>query len=131
MISYISRLQDKSSEFVESNIQSNSRGMYSSSITATSDTSPFRKICITSPESNQTNPQKVSIFFMGENKTHEMTTSTDTRLTVLITDITISEGLYFNLSHKPRFKKVLDLEITMSKSYQTPKRNLISKDFWM
>ena len=63
---------------------------------------------------------------MGENKTHEMTTSTDTRLTVLITDITISEGLYFNLFKKPRFNKVA-LARTVSKIYQPPTRKLISK----
>ena len=60
-----------------------------------------------------------------------MMTSNDTRFTVAITDITISEGLYFSLSHKPRFKKVLDLVRTLSKSCQPPKRSLVSKDFWM
>ena len=62
MISSISRLQDKSSEVVGSNIQRNSRGMYSSDITATSDTSSFSTICSTSHDSNQITPQKGSIF---------------------------------------------------------------------
>ena len=39
IISSISCLQDKSSEIVESNIQRNSRGMYSLNLIATSDTS--------------------------------------------------------------------------------------------
>ena len=56
MISSISRLQDKSSEFVESNIQRNSRGMSSSNITATSDTSSFSTSCSTSPEKNKIAP---------------------------------------------------------------------------
>ena len=50
----VSRLQDKSSEFVESNIQRNSRSMYSSNIAATS----FSTSCSKSPEINPTNPQK-------------------------------------------------------------------------
>ena len=64
---------------------------------------------------------------MGENNTQKMITYNEARLTVLIADIIIYEGLYFNLDQKPRFKKVLDLERTVSKCYQTPNRNLISK----
>ena len=55
-------------------------------------------------------------------------TYNDTRLTVTIADIVISEGLSFNLSQKPRFKKVIYLARTVSKCYQYPNRNLISKD---
>ena len=55
-------------------------------------------------------------------------TSNDTRLTVPIADRIISEGLSFNLSQKPRFKKVLDLSRNVSKCYQPPNRKLISKD---
>ena len=55
-------------------------------------------------------------------------TYNETQLTVSIADINISEGLSFHLSHKPRFKKVLDLARTVSKSYQPPSRKLISKD---
>ena len=65
---------------------------------------------------------------MGDNKTQKMMTSNEARLTVATLDLIISEGLSFNLSQKPRFKKVLDLERTVSKSYQPPNRNLISKD---
>ena len=53
--------------------------------------------------------------------------SNETRLTVAIADINISEGLSFNLSQKPRFKKVLELARTVSKCYQPPNRKLISK----
>ena len=65
---------------------------------------------------------------MVDNNTQNMTTYNETRLAVAIYDIIISEGLYFNISKKPRFKKVLDLARTVSKSYQPPNRNLISKD---
>ena len=57
-----------------------------------------------------------------------MTTYNETRLTVTITDIIISEGLSFNIYQKPRFKKVLELARTVSKCYQPPNRKLTSKD---
>ena len=62
MISSVSRLQDKSSEVVESNIQRNSRGLHSSNTTAIYYSSSFRKSFNQSPESNPTTPQKGSIF---------------------------------------------------------------------
>ena len=55
-------------------------------------------------------------------------TSNETRLTVGMADLIISEGLFFNLSQKPRFKKMLDLARTVSNCYQPPNRKLISKD---
>ena len=57
-----------------------------------------------------------------------MMISNDTRLTVAIADLIISEGQSFNLSQKPRFKKVLDLARAVSKCYQPLNRKLISKD---
>ena len=65
---------------------------------------------------------------MGDNNTQKMMPSNETHLTVAIADIINSEGLYFNLSQKPRSKKVLDLARTMSKCYQLPNKNLVSKD---
>ena len=55
-------------------------------------------------------------------------TSNKTRLTVLIADFIISEDIYFNLSQKHRFKKVLYLARNMSKCYQPPNRELIPQD---
>ena len=55
-------------------------------------------------------------------------TSNETRLAVAIADLIIFEGFSFNISQKLRFNKVLDLERTVSKSYQPPNRNLIYKD---
>ena len=65
---------------------------------------------------------------MGENNAQKMTTSNKTCLTVPITYLIIYEGLYFNIAQKTRFKRVLDLGIIMSKSYQPPNRKLISMD---
>ena len=52
----------------------------------------------------------------------------ETRLTVAIANLIISEFISFNLYQKPSFKKVLDLEITVSNIYQPTNRKLISKD---
>ena len=65
---------------------------------------------------------------MGDNNTPKILTSNETHLTVAIADLIISEGLSFNISQKPRFKKFLDLSRTVSKCYQPPNRKLTSKD---
>ena len=52
---------------------------------------------------------------MGDHNTQKNITSNETRLTASIAYLIISEGLYFNLDQKPRFKKVLDLARTLSK----------------
>ena len=102
--------------------------MYSSNITATSDKSSFSTRCSTSSDKNKITPRKGSIFFMGENNTQKMMTSNETRLTVEIVDLVISEVLSINISQRPRFKKVLDMARTVSKCYQPPNRKLIFKD---
>ena len=102
--------------------------MSSSNLTATSDTSSFRKSCRTLPDNNKITPQEVSIFFMGDHNTQKTMTSNEKRLTVAIADLIISEGLSLNISQKPRFKKVLYLERNVSKCYQPPNRKLLSKD---
>ena len=90
IISSISRLQDKSSEVFESNIQRESRGIYSSNSTEIYDTSSFSTSFSKYPERNPKNPQKGSIFFMGYNNTQKMMTSNETRLTVAIAYLIIS-----------------------------------------
>ena len=57
-----------------------------------------------------------------------MISSRKTRLKVAIADIIISESLPFNISQKPRFKKVSDLSRHLSKGYNLPDRKLTSKD---
>ena len=69
-------------------------------------------------------------FFTGENNTQKMMTYNETCLTVAIADLNISEGLSFNISQKPRFKKVLELARTVYKFYKPTNRNLISKDIF-
>ena len=128
MISSISPLQDKSSEVVESNIQHNSRGLYSSNSTAIYYSSSFSTSCSQYPEINPINPQKGSSFFTEDNNTQKMMTSNDTRLTVASVDIIISEGLSLNISQKPTFKKVLELARTVSKCYRPTNGKLLSED---
>ena len=55
-------------------------------------------------------------------------TYNETRLTVAIADLIISESLSFNLYQENRFKKVLELARTVSKCYQPTNRKLIPKD---
>ena len=57
----------------------------------------------------------------------KLITSNDTRLTIEISDLIISEGLLFNLSKKLRPKKVLEFSRNVSKTYIPPNRKLISK----
>ena len=102
--------------------------MYSSNTTAIYDTSSFITSCSKSPESNPITHQKGPICFTGDNNTQKIITSNETRLTVAISDLNISEGISFNLSQKTSFKKVIDLARNVSRCYQPPNRNLISKD---
>ena len=55
-----------------------------------------------------------------------MTTYKETRLTVAIADLIISEIIIFNISQKYRFKKAIYLARNVSKGYQHPNRKLIS-----
>ena len=95
MISSISCLQDKSSEAVEANIQRNSRGLFLSKTTAIYDSSSISRSFSQSPESNQTSPQKGSMFYTVDTNSQKMMTSIETRLKVAIADLIISEGLSF------------------------------------
>ena len=65
---------------------------------------------------------------MDDYNIHKLMTSNKTRLAIAITDIIISEGISFNISQKPTFEKVLYLARNVSKFYQPPNRNIISKD---
>ena len=68
---------------------------------------------------------------MGDNNTQKIMTSNETLLTVAISDLIISEGLSFNLSQKPRFKKVLELARTVSNFINPPTESLYLRIFWM
>ena len=64
---------------------------------------------------------------MGDHITQQMMTSNETPRTVSMSNLIIYEGLYLQMNQKPRFKKVLYLARNMSKGYQPPNRDLISK----
>ena len=55
---------------------------------------------------------------MGDHNKQIMMTSNETRLTIAIADLIISEVLSFNLAQKPRFKDVLNLAKNVSKVYR-------------
>ena len=62
-------------------------------------------------------PKKINIF-MGDHNKQKMMTSNETRLTISIADLIISEVISFNLAQKPRFKDALDLAKNVSKFYR-------------
>ena len=64
---------------------------------------------------------------MGEHNTHNIITSNDIRRVVAISNIIISKDISFNLAQKTWFKRVVDLEINVSKGYHISNRNMISK----
>ena len=68
---------------------------------------------------------------MGDHNTQKIMTSNDTHLTVAITDLMMSEGLLLNIAQKYMYKKVIDLEINLSKYYQPLQNNKYPRTFWM
>ena len=80
------------------------------------------------PELNQWITNKVICYFLVVINPIKRISSNDTYLIVAIVYIIVSKGLYFNLSQNRRLKKVLDLSINLSKVYNNPRRNLISRD---
>ena len=70
-------------------------------------------------------------IFMGDNNTQKTMNSNETRLTVAIFDLIISEGLCFNLAQKHRFKKVLYMERNVSNFISLQIEILYPRIVWM
>ena len=66
--------------------------------------------------SNSRSVSNGSLVFGIDGNYQKPITSNETYLTIDIADIIISEVLSFNISQKPRFKKVLELEKKISKN---------------
>ena len=77
--------------------------------------------------SNSINVSNGLLIFCIDVNYQKPITSKDTRLTIAITDIIISDVLYFNISQKPRFNKVLDSERNIYNTYITSNINIVSK----
>ena len=105
----ITSLQNKSSATIESTIHRSSKSITSSNDTNSSVISGFYSASNLSFESNSRSFSNGSLIFGIDGNYQKLITSNDTRLTISIADLVISEGLPFNLSQKPRFKKVLEL----------------------
>ena len=65
---------------------------------------------------------------MSNHNIQKIMTSNEVRLIVSISDIIISEGISYNISQKPRLKKVINLARNVSKCYQPPNGKIIPKD---
>ena len=69
-----------------------------------------------------------SLIFGIDGNYQELITSNDTHITIAIAYFIISEGLPFNISQKPKFKKVLEFSRNVLKTYITPNGKVISKE---
>ena len=81
-------------------------------------------------ESNSRSFSNGPLLFGINGNSQKLITSNDNCLTIAISDLIISEGLYFNLDQKPRFKKLLELSRNVLKTYIPPKRKLIPKELF-
>ena len=80
-----------------------------------------------SSESNSRSVSNDSLIFVIDGNSQKLITSNDTRLTIAIADLILSEGLPYNLSQKPRFNKVLELSGNVLKTYIPPNIKLVNK----
>ena len=122
----ITSLHNNSSSAIKSTIHCSSKFITSLNDTNSSIISGFSSASNISYESNSRSFSNGSLVFGGNSQ--KLIISNDTCLTIAIADLIISEGLPFNISQKPRFKKVLDLSRNVSKTYIPPNRKLISKE---
>ena len=124
----ISSLQDTSSSTIESTIHSSSKSITSSNDINSSEMSSFSYASNITSGINSRNVSNGSLIFGIDGSSQKSITSKDTRLTIAISDLIILEGIYFNLSQKPIFKKELNSEMNFSKTYIHPNRKLIPKE---
>ena len=78
-------------------------------------------------EINSRSVSNASFIFGIDGNSQRPISSNETRLTIDIYDIIILEGLFFNLSQKPGFKKLMEFASNISKNYIHTNRNLIFK----
>ena len=126
--SSITSLQNKSSAAIKSTIHWSSKIITSLNYTNSSVISGFSSVSNLSSESTSRSFSNGSLIFGIYGNYQKLITSNDTCLTIAIADLIISEGLPFNLSQKPRFKKVLELSRNVLKTYIPPNRKLIPKE---
>ena len=124
----ITSLQNKSSAAIESTIHRSSKSITSSNDTNSSVISGFSSASNLSSESTSRSFSNSSLIFGIDGNFQKLITSNDTRLTIAIAGLIISEGLPLNLAQTPRFNKVLELSRNVLKKYIPPNRNLISKE---
>ena len=124
----ISSLYNKSSAAIEYTIHCSSESINSSNYTNISEISTFSSASNITTEFNSINVSNGSLIFGIDGNSQKLITSNETCLNISTAGLIISEGLSFNISQEIRFKKVLDLERIVSKTYTPPNRNIISKE---
>ena len=126
--SSIISLQNKSYSAIKSTIYRSSKSITYSNNTNYSVTSGFTSASNLTTESNSRSFSNGSLVCGIDGNSQELITSNKTCLTIVIADIFISEGLPFNISQNPTFKKVLELSRNVSKTYIHPNRKILSKE---
>ena len=124
----ISSLKNNLSAAIESTIHHSFKIITSSNDTNISEMSGFISKSNITTESNSISFSNCSLVFGIYGNSQKLITSNETHLTFAISDLIISEGLSFNLSQKPRFKKIQELAMKVTKTSITPNINLTSKD---
>ena len=102
----ITSLQNKSYAAIKFNKYCSSNIITSSNDTNASEISGFTYASNITSESNSRSFINGSLIFGIDRNSQKIITSNDTRLTIAIADINISEALLFNLTQKPRFKPI-------------------------
>ena len=124
----ITSLQNKSSAAIKSTIHCSSKSITSSNDTNSSVIAGFYSASNISYEINSISFSNGSLVFGIDVNDQKLITSNDTRLTIAIADLIISEGLPFNPSQKTIFNNSLELSRNVLKTYIPPNRKIISKE---
>ena len=83
---------------------------------------------MTNESNSRSNPTGSPILVIDGNSQKKKITSNETRLTIAVSDVIISEGLSLNIYQNKIFKKVLEFSRNVSKTYIRPDRKIISKE---
>ena len=83
---------------------------------------------MTNESNSRSNPTGSPILVIDGNSQKNKITSNETRLTIAVSDVIISEGLSLNIYQNKIFKKVLEFSRNVSKTYIRPDRKIISKE---
>ena len=124
----ITLIQDKLSVVIYNTIHINSGICSTSNPSSLLETSSFCTSSNKSVNSKSTNSDKNSLKFFTYIYFQNILSSSETHLSVVISNLIIYEILSFYIAQTPSFSKVLDLVRNVSKCYNPPNSKIVSKD---